>query len=725
MSRPHSCPPTLKQAIPPAIALSLLSSGALLAQQEPADDTSPPAEPEAAQEQEQEEPVDTIVIARKREEVLEDVPQSISVFTGEDLEQAGIRTVRDASYLVPNMIVTEFTSRRLSFPFIRGIGSGVGESSVVTYIDGVPQLTTGSTNLPLFDLDRVEILRGPQGTLYGRNALGGVIHLISEGPSTDPRWTFGGTAGNFDLTEIQLSYAGPLVGDTALNVSAMHSSREGYNTNDFTGNRVDSRDGTFGRAQLFIQPDQRHQWRVGIYGERARDGGFALNFTDQLRANPYHVNVNFEGEVDRDIISPSLRYDFLGDAVDFTSITAVTDWDVRETSDFDFTPIDLARRETKEAQSYVYQEFRVSSTEDNGPRLSEDASLRWLVGLSAFGSDTSASTATLLPMGLPFPPVPPSIDTNTGDFDDLGIGLFGDVAATWNEKLELSFGLRYDYESKQAALDHVFEIIGVGAFPDATQNFEEDFDQLLPKLSASYRFTPANMLYGFIAKGYKAGGFNLDPPPGQQAFEPETSWTFETGFKQSWLDERVNLKLAAFYIDWQDMQLSLFDPATQNGFVANAGNSTSTGVELELSTQPLDGLSVFGTYGYVDAEFDDFVDTAGQNFAGNTLPFAPDQTWSLGAQYGAGSRDEFHWYLRGEWVGVGTFYYDPSNDEGEQYQLANFRGGIAKGDFEFDLWVRNAFDEDYIPVAFQFFPGSYVGENGVPRIYGATLRVSF
>src|SRR5688572_10105683 len=197
-------------------------------------------------------PDDTVVTARKLSEPLADVPLSVSTLAGRELELERLLTVRDAAARVPNVFVSEFTSRRLSFPFVRGVGSGLGDPAVITYVDDVPQFGFGGTNLPLVAVERLEFLRGPQGTLYGKNALGGLIHVRGRRPGAEPRAVIGAGTGNDDLRELSGSYSGPLGPGLSGDLGLFSSQRDGYTTNNLTGDDVDDRDGTFGRGRLLL-----------------------------------------------------------------------------------------------------------------------------------------------------------------------------------------------------------------------------------------------------------------------------------------------------------------------------------------------------------------------------------------------------------------------------------------------------------------------------------------
>jgi iron complex outermembrane receptor protein len=272
----------------------------------------------------------------------------------------------------------------------------------------------------------------------------------------------------------------------------------------------------------------------------------------------------------------------------------------------------------------------------------------------------------------------------------------------------------------------VFDVGGF-ASPLGSTSQERSFERVLPRAGVSFRPDEDVTTYLTVARGFKAGGFNLTAPAGQESFGNETSWTYELGAKSRWLDDRVQANAAVFFVDWDDMQLSQFDAAA-GGFVSNAGASTSQGVELELSAAVSDELTVFGTAGYLEAEFDRFTDQFGQDATGNSLPFAPDWTFGAGAQYERQISGDYAALLRVDYFHTGQFYYDAGNLGGDRYNLLNLRAGLDCGDVRFDLFLHNVLGEDYVPIAFQANPADptqFVGQNGAPRTVGVSLSVRF
>jgi iron complex outermembrane receptor protein len=184
---------------------------------------------------------------------------------------------------------------------------------------------------------------------------------------------------------------------------------------------------------------------------------------------------------------------------------------------------------------------------------------------------------------------------------------------------------------------------------------------------------------------------------------------------------------AVFTIDWDDLQLSLFDPVT-GGYIDNAGAATSAGFEIEAVARPVEWLDLFASFGLADAEFDEFTDNFGTDVAGNQLAFVPETTFNVGAQVGGAVNDGGRWFARAEYAHAGTYYFDAGNRDSDSYGLANFSVGVEWHNVRLSGWIRNAFDEEYILVAFQPSPADpnfFVGENGSPQTFGLSLSVKF
>ena len=238
------------------------------------------------------------------------------------------------------------------------------------------------------------------------------------------------------------------------------------------------------------------------------------------------------------------------------------------------------------------------------------------------------------------------------------------------------------------------------------------------------------MPYASVARGHKAGGFNPTSPNGDQVYGSETTWSYEVGVKSGWLEDRVTLNVAGYDVDWSNLQLDVPNPQIPGRFfIANAGDATSRGVEVELRGLVQPGWSVFSAFGYNDPHFDSGNMAQGQNVGGNVLPYAPQNTWNVGSELERDLGAGLTFYGRGELIGYGRYFYDATNAAHQaSYFLADFRLGLAGVRpiaWRVDGWMRNALGEDYIPLAFPFqlAPSGYVGEMGAPRTFGLTFTI--
>jgi len=658
------------------------------------------------------------VTARQWEEPLREVPGSVEVITGQSLETAGARDVQGAAHLVPNLTLPDFSVRWLNFPFIRGIGSGRTTPAVTTIIDGVPQLSYLTTNQALIGTERIEFLRGPQGSLYGRNTLAGVINVVPELPSGE-REAFAEVSGGSDnLQEARVGMSGPLENGGAL--GSLHlgfAARDGFTVNDATGRLLDDREAVFGRAQLLWSDAGPWSVRLSVTAERDRDGDYALGDLDALRANPRRVNHDFEGFNRRDLAQPVLTATRQGESSTLTLITALQQAEVHDRTDVDFSPFDLFRRGTDETFRALTQEVRLASR--------EEGRLRWLAGALLFVAKNESDNITFFSadaaagMGVPFP----FAQHSTAKLRNTGASPYGQVSFALNPRLDLTLGLRHDYEHREAALLEFTE--PALSAPNAV-NAERDFNQTSPRVSLSYRPGGDALWYVNAARGYKTGGFNPAAPPGQTVYDEEISRTVETGVKGSWRGLMANLCL--FHTEWDDIQLDV--PLGLPGvfYIDNAGKATSRGLELELTGRPRRGLELFGGVGLLDTEFGAGSQSGGADVSGNNLPFAPRVTGRLSALLSGTIRGDWRGFARVDAIHTGEYDYDAINaQQQEAYTLVNLHFGADRGSWRVEGWVKNLFDQDYIPVALPvaIAPSGYVGESGAPRTVGVSLGYRF
>ena len=670
------------------------------------------------------------VTAQKEQDDPQKLPVSVTVVSNDTLENAGIRSISEAGGYAPNTFFNEFSARKLSNPRVRGIGSSPNNPGVTSYIDGVPQLNANSSNVELIDIEQIEFVRGPQSALFGRNALGGVINVTSGRPSLT-RWTGNLVApfGNFSGRDVRASASGPIAaGKLAVGGAIGYSARDGFTVNDVTGHDLDSRSATFGRAQLLWKPSDRWEARAMISAERARDGDYALVDLGFARARPFHVTRDFEGFTHRDIIAPTLQVSHTGTKVDFFTTTGFLKWKTEDLTDLDYTPIPLVTRSNNEQASQFTEELRVASSRMAPILLTDRVTLRWQAGVFVFTQNYDQAAVNNYAPFVVLPGIAVSQHSPDAALDDRGVGVYGQGTLTLAKNLDLVVGVRGDREHKEANLNTFYS---VAIIPPVVVNADNDFSDVSPQFALAYRVVPTTTLYGTVARGFKAGGFNPASPPGTEIYGEEHSWNYEAGVKTSGWNDRLSASVAAFRIDWKDLQVNEPNPfVPAQFFIANAAGARSNGVELEFHARPDRRLDIFGGAGFTSAHFSSGSASSGVDVSGRRLANAPRYTADFGVQYSRPLAGGLTLMARAEAICDGNYQYDDANTAGQDaYTLTNLRAGM-RGKHAFgEVWVRNAFDTRYVPVAFPFeprlAPSGFIGETGAPRTFGIRAGVSF
>ncbi len=684
------------------------------------------------------EPVTVTVTARKDPEPALSIPLSVTAVTESTLRDSDIRAVKNAAVFAPNVIINEFTARAVSNPFFRGIGGSPTNPGVSTYIDGVPQLNGFSSNIEMADVAQVEFVRGPSGSLYGRNTAGGLINITSRAASEIWTTQVQGTFGNYGYRDIRGSVSSPLLNERfSFNLAGGYSGRDGYTKNDVNGHDLDKREAGFGKAQLFIKLNDRWKIRWIFTGERDRDGDYALGDVGYIRENPNRVSRDFEGYSHRCVGSTTLRLEYRGSDMDFASISGGLWWKNHALTDLDYQTASLSNgglfgvRNNEEDQHQFTQEFRFSSPRSKSVRLADSLRLLWQAGVFVFKQDYEQEAMNDISSTFGF--FPRMVSTSASDMNDWGLGVYGQVEFVAWDKLHFTAGLRFDHENKDAKL---------GFTRDLADKFEDSFSEASPQFSVAYQFTPNQMSYVSVAKGYKAGGFNPAPtgvpaPAGTESYNPEHTWNYELGHKAKWLRNRLESTVALFYIDWDRLQLNQQIPFSGGQyFIGNAGSANSKGIEVETRFFAFPWWELFGMVGYSHAKFLGNSTALNSNLdvneavAGNDLPYTPTFNSNIGTQISWAPSNHTSLYLRTQVSITGDFMYDASNAMGQDaYTLMSFRGGVRSRHWFAEGWVDNAFDTRYVPIAIPYAqlgaPSGYIGESGAPVTYGARAGINF
>ena len=680
-----------------------------------------------------------LVSAEKKEAFLQKVPLSITAISSRQVKEYRLWDSHELTGIVPNLYSASSGDAR-NVTGIRGIATTSYDPAVATYIDGVNQFSLDTYIPQLSDIERIEVLRGPQGTLYGRNAMGGVINIITKQPGNKPGGFAEINIGNYNQQRYSAGIRAPLVKNKLfLGISFMYDKRDGYYKNDFYGNSFDRRHGFMGNYYLKFLPNAN--WSVTLNAKHLDNrnyGAFTLvNGVDESFANPFVLSQNAVAKMIDNSFNGSLSVNFTGRKFNFSSQTAYQSnyryYD--KPLDGDFSQIDGVTIINNYGRDWnnvkaITEEIKFTNA------TASTSKLKWTVGTYLFKQDNPTKQAThfgndALLVGAP--------DTNfstinTSKGKSSGIAFFGQGTYALTPKLNVIAGLRYDHEKKK------YNILGqYQKDPDPNPQFDTrpdtsasaSFNAVSPKLGLSYHLNSASDIFITYSRGYRTGGLTaLSPDPSQPPlypYKPEFSNNIELGIKNNLFNNRLRLNITAFLTHVTDAQVPTLILPDAVTITKNAGKLTSKGIELELAAAPVKGLQVDYNFGYTDATYKNLKlsqNGSAVNLDGKRQIYTPESTSMLAVQYSyaIGKKQLLKLIARGEWFYLGKQYFDLSNSiRQNDYSLLNVRFGIATKYASLMFWGRNLSDKKYIAYAYDF-GAIHLGD---PKTYGLTLSTNF
>ncbi len=639
-----------------------------------------------------------VVTSRYRAEKLSAIPDSITALTRADIERHRIERINGVAALTPNLRFSDDQEVGVSTLVIRGVrqNRGTGQPPVSFRVDGISATNNLLTTQELFDVESVDVLRGPQGALYGRNAIGGAVLISTRQPTSDPEYGLRVSAAEGKDYILAANASGPLGSDKLLYRAAVRlQDREGQLENAYLDNqKVDFKDSQAFRGRLLYRPTDALSvdLRAQYIDQEGGSGYFMPGSEGVLPLPPpaepiffgnptYEIQSNRIGRSFVDFAEFSAKIDYEFDWGTFTSITSYTDVESGNDQDLDQTLVDAINIIVIDNSETLAQEFRLTS--------SADRALRWVAGAYFFDQDRFRSLATTF-LGFPVPPA-------AQDLKLRNYAVFGNMSYDLTGDLELTLAFRYDEETPE----------------DLTQGRSETFTELQPKASLAYSFREGLLGYVTIGKGFRAGGFNnlsegSNFAPG---FDQESLVSYETGLKWSAYDGRLRSSMALFFTDYTDQQFFLFD---QTGTQANINipKSELWGGELELTALPTDSLQLDFAFGYTDSEIREYEDIQGvlvpaASILGSKVPGAPVWTLNLGLQHTAALSGTLDLVSRLDYEHRDTTYWTLDNlDTQEPYDLVNLSIALEQEKWAARLFVNNLLDEQYIE---WFFAARFIG----------------
>ena len=667
----------------------------------------------AAVEEEQKTTLQTVVVtAEKRDANLQEVPSSITAISNEEIAAAEIKSLVDVSKQTPNLHVMSWGGRRDTNIFIRGIGPGLFTPPTAgVYVDGVNMTINGMFDMEMLDVKSIEILRGPQGTLYGGNSLAGIINVTTRSPDEDPETLLTFKHDDQGRTQVQARTNNALIEDELyFSIAGSWVDDDGHIENTFAPGNVDDRDDKSVRAKFMWTPHDDFSATLALDAERFRGGSYTFAPLAQIDSNPDQIAHDFKGVDNQDSKGVSLNLEWTFDNFALASVTSWRDWENLNTSDSDgtATPVPFYHSLSDEEHTQFSQELRFTSLPDPARNYN------WIAGLYYYEADTSTNSVNRLNFGFG-----DLVDRTQYEKEQSGYAAFGQVDYFLSDLWTLTAGLRYDHEERS-----VRGILNNQSQPSGTVIGDKDFDELLPKLVLSYLPNDNLMFYGSVAKGYRAGGFDdLYPNLADIEYDSEESINYELGMKTSLLDNTLELNTALFLIDLSNQQVQNF-VGTQIT-TENVGASTSKGIELEARYIPTPGWMLMAGVSYTKADFDEYNNCSIGNCSGNQMPYAPEWNINAAVQNRQPIGANLDLFSRLDWQHIDEHYFDAANQfSQEAYDLVNLKIGVESEYWEAYLWGKNLLDEKYKKIAFDqgFGPMASAGD---PRTLGMTVNLRF
>lgn len=713
----------------------------------------------------------TVSASSKETNDSQTLPGSVSFITPSMIAGQKIVHIKDLSLLIPNFFIPDYGSR-LSVPvYIRGIGERTTGQSIGMYVDNMPYPDKSAFDFEFIDIQQIEVLRGPQGTLYGRNAMSGIVNVTTVSPLQSRYRKVSLSTGSQGLFRAGFSVSELLASHAGISAGGYYNRNDGYFTNLFDGKPADQSASAGAKIRL--------DWKINSYWTAqwmadyniSAQGAFPYGqYTNGTIAAPRY---NYPGSYDRQVAGSHFNLKFENESFIFNAHTGFQYFDDDMNMDVDNSAPDVFKlNQLQKEKSWTEELTFKSSTKGN---------YRWSFGIFGFymnlktnvvttmGSDGTGTIlqpafdkihagnprAPLMTVTNPEIAIPGSFQTPT-----YGGAIFHQ--STYNnlfiEGLSLTAGLRLDYEEARLdyrtnmdvnlSIDHLAGNTTIH-LADSTLSVSRQgkewmrFKEILPKIALKYRINPDNYVYATASNGYKTGGYNIqhfaDIIQGElrgkydanyQApsishlvpYRPEYSWNYEIGFKGEWVRNFLYTEIAAYYIDVKDIQITDFVESGQGRILKNAGKAQSAGFDLSLSALISDAFKITANYGFTRAVFKEQTD-----YSGNYIPFAPQNTLSISTVYNRDFKKKWldRFDILAQYNAAGRIYWTEKNDVYQDfYGLLNLKAGLYKGAFSFHAWTNNTLNTSYAAFYFESM-GKGLAQKGKPFSFGADIRMRF
>lgn len=636
-------------------------------------------------------------------------PASVSLVGPSLLRTQHLADVSELSGVLPNVFIPEYGSKQTTPIAIRGVMSKIKGSSVGFYIDGTPHFEMSSFDSDFLDIKAIEVYRGPQGTLYGRNTIGGVINVYTYSP-----FEYQGTKakvgyGNYGNISAQFSHYARPSGRFGFSFGAYYKHKDGYFTNVLLDEKADKSNEVGGKLSFLFRPGTNLTLRLTSNLDYLSQGGYPYAPYDPSTSTLSPISYNRSCGFDRIIFTNGLSAYYNNGMFSINGQMTMQSLAEYMESDQDYSPADVYFTTLDFSQNALSYELTLKSE--------SDSPLQYVSGLFYFHQVRDYISDT------------DYVQKSYHSFNDYtlpttGFAAYAQLSYNIWSGLSATAGLRFDYER---SFDN-YQSYQVDSLEHKT--VKSDFSSSLsthdfmPKFGLQYKWNGRNVLFANVTRGCKAGSFNtVFQVDDERTYGDEYNWNYEVGIKAMSDDKRMSGELTAFFIDWRHQHVSRTIPGVGN-VIYNAGHSQSKGVEASLAVRPLVGLFLQANYGYTYAKFLDYKKSNSQDYSGNMIPLVPRHTLSLHASYSISPRrylDLLTFNLSSN--GVGKLYWIEDNLVCQRfYTLLSAKISASKGPLTLDVWGKNITNTDYL--AYYFTTSSKFAQNGLPATFGASLSLA-
>jgi len=736
--------------------------------------------------------MDEIVVTTSSKETnsLRTLPGSVTIVTPRQIAERQVTSIKDISSLVPNLYMPDYGAKLTSAVYIRGVGARSSGQSVGLYVDNAPYMNKSTFDFELTDIQRIEVLRGPQGTLYGRNAMGGIIHVHTLSPLNYQGVKASLSYGNYGQLNAKASIYAKLHEKIGFAAGAYYERCDGFFTNAYDDHKIDNEESVGGNLKIHWMLSPRLTASYTASYEYTDQGGFPYGLFNETTKKIAPVNINDESTYTRSMLANNLSLKYRNENIAITSVTGYQylDDDMKMDQDFSEKSI-FVLNQIQNQHAFTEEVSMISITNDP---------YQWSFGVYGFYDKLTTKgpvafkkdgvDAILQPVfdnlsqklnevGMPGKLVITNESlTIPGNFKtpSFGVALFHQSTYTphFIDGLSVTAGIRLDYEKQELAYTSEAKMnIAMQMSPMAppvdvsnlydpsviNENLLQQFWQFLPKISLKHACSPRTFTYLSIAKGYKAGGYNVqmsadimqarmqydvmdafknrmppnttidEPTPVKEviSFQPETSWNYELGARSELVRNRLHAELTFYYLDIQNLQITKFVESGSGRYLSNAGKAESFGAELSLRALFSDEFTADLNYGFTHATFRVY-DNARDDFKGNRIPYIPQQTMSIGLNYNKQLRDcriFDRFFISTQCNGTGKICWNETNRLSQPYYtVVNAQAGARKGMYAFSLWTRNLTNTDYSAFYFESFDKPFM-QRGRPFQFGAKISI--